>query len=91
LQGTVVSVTPSGDLVTDIQVEQLAGVPTDESVSIRCAGHVTSCLFPPEHQQPELTFLALLAESGKLELTLVGESASAFLGIQPGDEVTVRW
>jgi S-adenosylmethionine hydrolase len=91
IQGSVVSVSSSGDLVTDIAAEQLDGAPRDESVTIACGGHHTSCIFPADHGEPEMTFLALLNDSGQLQLSLVGESASAFLGIKPGDEVTVRW
>jgi hypothetical protein len=91
IRGRVIAVRQSGDLVTDITASRLAGVPRDERVSIACDGHVTAGIFPPDHGQPELTLLAVLGEQGVLELTLVGESATAFLGIQPGAVVTVRW
>ncbi len=91
IQGKVTSVSANGNAVTDIAVERLAGVPTDDQVSIHCDGHVTSCIFPARHEQPEMTFLALLGESGYLELTLVGDSVSTFLGIRPGCDVTLRW
>jgi hypothetical protein len=91
LKGAVVSVSDSGDLVTDITSHQLEGVPRDEHVSITCDGHRTLGIFTPQHQEPELTFLAILSEEGQLVLTLVGESASAFLGIRPGCRVVVTW
>ena len=82
IQGTVISITEDGDAVTDIAVARLDGVPTDDRVSIHCDGHVTSRIFPADHQQPEMTFLAIQGESGFLELLLVGDSASAFLGFE---------
>ena len=91
IQGTVVSVNEAGDLITDIAVERLADAPTDDQVTITCDGHSTSCLFSQNHSQPKLTFVAVLGDSGRLELSLVGENASAFLGIRPGANVTVKW
>jgi len=91
IQGTVISITEDGDAVTDIAVDRLDGVPTDNRVSIHCDGHVTSRIFPADHQQPEMTFLAIQGESGFLELLLVGDSASAFLGFRSGSEVTIKW
>jgi S-adenosylmethionine hydrolase len=90
LKGEVVSVKDSGDLITDISCEQLEGVPRDESVTIKCDGHVTAGIYPSDHQQPALTLLAIAGDE-TLELSLVGESASAFLGIKPGSTVEVKW
>ncbi len=91
IDGTVVSVSPEGNLVTDISCAALAQVPRGPAVTIRCDEHETNGLFTPGHQEPELSFLALLAESGFLELTIVGESARAMLGAGPGERVSVRW
>ena len=63
LQGQVVSVTESGDLVTDIPIADLAATPRDEQVNIRCDGHVTSGIFPADHGQPEMTFVAVEGKS----------------------------
>ena len=91
LKGEVVAVADSGNLVTDISADQLADVPRDESVTIKCDGHATSGIFPADHDQPPFTFLAMLSEAGLLELCMVGESASKFLGIKPGSSITVAW
>jgi S-adenosylmethionine hydrolase len=91
IQGTVVAIDEHGAAITDIAVERLASVPTDDQVSIRCEGHVTSCIFPAEHDQPEMTFLAVRGRSGFLELMLVGDSVASFLGIGPGSSVTLHW
>jgi S-adenosylmethionine hydrolase len=87
----VVSIDEQGAAITDIANERLASVPTDEQVTIRCEGHVTSCIFPAEHHQPDMTFLAVCGRSGFLELMLVGDSVASFLGIGPGSTVTVHW
>ena len=91
IDGTVVSITEAGNLVTDITAERLRGVPTDERVSITCDGHETNGLFTLEHNEPESTFLALIGASGNLELAIVGDSARVMLGIGVGDKFVVRW
>ena len=91
LKGEVVSVTDAGDLVTDISVADLAAVPHDEQVSVKCDGHATSGIFTAEHAQPEMTFIAVEGASGFLELSLVGDDASRFLGIKQGASVSLEW
>lgn len=91
LKGRVVSVTETGDIVTDIPNADLATVPKDDQVRIRCEGHVTAGIFPTDHGQPEMTFVASEGASGFLELSLVGDDASRFLGIQPGADVRIEW
>ena len=91
IRGTVVSINQAGDLVTDICAEMLQGAPTDERVTIRCDGHMTCGLFSPDHNEPETTFLAMIDHDRQLTLILVGDSASAFLGIRVGAPVVVKW
>ena len=91
IHGQVVSVTESGNLVTDITAEQLRDVPRDERVAIRCDEHETCGIFGRDHQEPESTFLAILDPSGRLELEIVGDSASMMLGIRVGEKVAVEW
>ena len=91
IEGKVVAYGPEGSLVTDIANEQLDAAPRDPSVNIRCDEHETVGLFSPNHGEPEFSFLAILAPSGFLELTIVGESARAMLGVAIGETVTVRW
>ncbi len=89
--GEVVSITDAGDLVTDISVTDLVAVPHDEQVFIRCDGHAKSGIFPPDHDQPEMTFIAVEGESGVFELALVGEIDSRVLGINLGASVSLEW
>ena len=91
IQGSVVSVTPAGSLVTDITADQLRDAPRDERTQVRCDEHFTQGIFPPTHGEPGMTFLAVLGESGRLQLEIVGESASLMLGICVGQQVTVEW
>ncbi|MCA9147851.1 MAG: hypothetical protein KDA92_01065 [Planctomycetales bacterium] len=91
IKGKVVAISSAGDAVTDISCEQLRDVPRDEQVSIQCEGHMTSCIFPADHGQPEMTFLARIGETGFLELSLVGDSVNTFLCIRPESVVTVKW
>ncbi len=91
IQGSVVSVTASGSLVTDITADQLREAPRDERTQVRCDEHFTQGIFPPTHGEPEMTFLAVLGNSGPLQLEIVGENASLMLGIRVGQRVTVEW
>ena len=91
IQGRVVSITAGGNLVTDLTADQLREAPRDERTQIRCDEHFTQGLFPPDHAEPEMTFLAVLDDSGPLQLEIVGESASLMLGIIVGRPVVVEW
>lgn len=91
IEGTVVAVNPAGDLITDISASQLEGVPRDDNVSVACSGHETCGIYTVDHEQPAATFVALIGESGNLELAIVGESVSMMLGIGVGAQVIVKW
>lgn len=91
IEGKVVAFGPEGNVVTDIAVGLLASAPRDATVTIRCDEHETVGLFMPDHQEPEFSLLAILGSSGILELTIVGDSAKAMLGVRIGETVTVTW
>lgn len=91
IEGKVTSYGETGNLVTDIAVDRLRAAPRDQSVSVTCDEHQTVGLFTPEHKEPEMTLLALLAPSGFLELVIVGDSAKIMLGVRPGQPITVQW
>lgn len=91
LEGRVTSISPAGNLVTDIAVERLRDAPRDERLTITCDEHMTIGLFETNHQEPPMTFLGLLGESGFLELCMVGDHAGMMLGIRPGEKVAIRW
>jgi S-adenosylmethionine hydrolase len=91
IEGKVVSISECGNLVTDIPCAALAAAPHDSSVTIRCDEHETVGLFTAGHSELDFSFLALLADSGFLELTIVGDSAKTMLGIRVGVRVSVQW
>lgn len=91
LSGKVALISKSGDVVTDIAVDKLAGLPRDTSVTITCEGHRTVGIHPTDHGQPDMTFVAYAGVSGFLELALVGDDASRFLGIAAGASVEIEW
>lgn len=91
IEGKVVSTSESGNLVTDIPCAALADAPRNTSVTIRCDEHETVGLFTAGHSEPDFSFLALLADGGFLELTIVGDSAKTMLGVRVGERVSVQW
>ena len=91
VEGRVVSVTDSGSLVTDITPEQLRHAPTDERVRVHCDEHFTLGLHRSDHNEPDMTFLAVVSDNQALQLDIVGDSASMMLGIGVGDRVVVEW
>ena len=65
-----------GNLVTNITREMLAGVPTDETVAIRCDEHETHSIFTTYAEQPPMTLVALIGSNDQLELAIVDDSAT---------------
>lgn len=91
IEGTVASVSESGNLVTDITADQLADVPRGDQVTVRCDEHETLGIFDADHQQPPFTLIAVIGASGCLELEIVSDSARIMLGVSTGEKVEVRW
>jgi S-adenosylmethionine hydrolase len=91
IEGAVVAVSDRGNLITDITADQLRNVPRNDSVTVRCDEHETIGIFELGHQEPEMTLLALIGNSGKLELEIVGDSAKIMLGVRVGEKVVVKW
>ena len=92
IEGTVVSIGESGNLVTDIDADKLSSAPREaDRVTITCDDHVTNGIFDGDHQEPPFTLLALIGASGALELEIVGDSAQMMLGIAAGAKVQVKW
>jgi S-adenosylmethionine hydrolase len=91
IEGTVVEADREGNLRTDITAEILSDCPRGPEVTILCEGHSTNSIFPHDHEQQEMTYIAVLCADGVLMLSLVGDSAAKFLGIRSGDKVVVKW
>ncbi len=91
IEGTVQSIDSFGNLITNISADALAGVPRGEDVTIFCDDHETHGIFNTYADQPEMTLIALVGSSGKLELAIVGDSAAIMLGVKVGTPVAVSW
>lgn len=89
--GSVVSISDTGGLVSDIQDSQLAEAPRDDSVSISVGGHKTIGIYPESHDQPDATLIAILPDEGSLRIELVGVSISEMLGLNVGESVEIEW
>jgi hypothetical protein len=91
ITGEVIEVDSFGNLATNITREMLADVPTGETVTVACDGHVTQGIFNTYSEQPPMTLIALVGSSDRLELAIVGENASIMLGLTVGAPVVVSW
>lgn len=92
IKGKVTEIDSNGSLVTDIQAALLAEAPRDDSVRIMVDEHETFGIFGQDHGQPAMTLIAILSEpTGALRIELVGDSASAMLGVRAGAPVEVLW
>ena len=91
LQGKIVAYGESGNLVSDLGNDRLAAVPRGAEVSVTCDEHQTVGIYPADHPEEPFTLLAVLGASGFLELTIVGDSAKAMLGVPLGEKVVVKW
>jgi S-adenosylmethionine hydrolase len=91
IRGEVVEISSRGDLVTDIAVDSLADVPSDDSVTVSVGPHETVGIFDVDHDQPESTMIAVRGASGFLEIGIVGTNMSEMLGIRVGEPVHVNW
>ena len=91
IDGTVASCDASGNLITDIANDSVAGLVGDENISIKFGDHETFGVFPTEHGEPDATLVASLGESGFVQIEIVGISLSDMLGIKQGVKVSVAW
>lgn len=91
IEGKVVAVDSFGNLVTNITREMLVGVPTDESVAVRCDEHETHGIFITYAEQPPMTLVALIGSNDQLEIAIVEDSAKIMLGVGLGAPVEVCW
>lgn len=91
LTGKVVAVDESGNLITDIPGESLAGAPQDASLRVVVDEHETYGLYSLDHSQPPMTLVAIVQENGPLKIVLTEDNASAMLGVRVGAAVEVHW
>ena len=91
IDGLVTSINENGDLITDITAENMAAAPRDVSVSVVFGAHETVGIFAGNHGEPDSTLIAVLADSGFLEIGIVGMSIHEMLQINVGEKITVKW
>lgn len=91
IEGEVIEVDSFGNLITNITRAMLDGVPGGDSVIITCDEHETQGIFATFSDQPPMTFMAHVGSTGRLELAIVDENASAMLGVKVGAPVCVTW
>jgi len=91
LEGKVVAYSDTGNLVTDIPHDRLSNLPAADAVTVTCDEHQTIGIYPADHPEEPFTLMAVLGKSGFLELTIVGDSAKAMLGVRLGEKVVVKW
>ena len=86
--GAVEFVDSFGNLISNIPAEQLVD---SEALSIECCSQQTDGISSFYSEGTEGQLIGLVSSSGKLELAVVGGSASDRLGAKIGDEFHVRW
>jgi S-adenosyl-L-methionine hydrolase (adenosine-forming) len=91
IEGEVIEVDSFGNLITNITKAMLEGVPGGDSVLITCDEHETMGIFATFSDQPPMTLMAHVGSTGRLELAIVDENASAMLGVKVGAPVCVTW
>lgn len=92
IQGTVVEVSSTGDLVTDIAPNAWKDIPRSTETSVLVdQEHETVGLFGADHQQPAMTLIAIADGDAPLKLHLVDDSAAMMLGVRTGASVEIRW
>ncbi len=91
ITGEVIEVDSFGNVVTNITREMLAGVPTDESVTVTCDEHATQGVFQTYSDQPAMTLIAVVGSGERLELAIVDDNASRMLGVSVGAPVVISW
>jgi S-adenosylmethionine hydrolase len=90
IAGTIIAISESGNLVSDIAAERLRDVPR-EAATIACDEHETIGIYPADHLEEPMTLMAIVGPAGALELTIVGDSAAMMLGVRVGEKIVVKW
>ena len=91
IEGIIGTIDSFGNLISNIDENQLGDVPRDESVSVICDEHETQGIHRTYGEQPSMTLIALIGSGGKLELAIVEDSAAMMLGVGVGTKITVSW
>jgi S-adenosyl-L-methionine hydrolase (adenosine-forming) len=91
IEGEVIEVDSFGNLITNITRAMLDSLPSRDAVVVTCEDHETQGIFATFRDQPPMTLMAHVGSTGRLELAIVDENASAMLGVKVGAAVRVTW
>ncbi len=91
IAGKVTAINAAGDLVTDIRAEAVTELVGRTDVEVRFGDHFTQGIFPRDHLEPANTLIAVVGESGFLEVGIVGVNVHEMLAIPPGQAIQIRW
>ena len=91
IEGEVIEVDSFGNLITNITRAMLDSLPNRDAVLVSCEEHETQGIFATFSDQPPMTLMAHVGSTGRLELAIVDENASAMLGVRVGAPVRVTW
>jgi hypothetical protein len=91
IKGSVVEISATGDLVTDLTESALASVGRSQETKIIVDEEFeTFGIYGSNHEQPDMTLIAILEPGQPLRLHLVSDSAHSMLGVQKGATVEVH-
>lgn len=92
VEGVIVAVDPSGDLLTNLAAEALAAAQAGgPQTRIECDEHETFGIFDSTGDLPPQTLAAVIGPDHFLRLTITQENAAELLGIRVGERVVVTW
>ncbi len=91
ISGRVTRINQRGDLVSDIANAQVSSLVGAANVEVRFGEHFTQGIFPLDHGEPESTLIAVLGDSGYLEIGIVGVNVHEMLGVDVGQTIEVTW
>lgn len=90
ISGSVVEISPAGDLITDLTADRLVGISHSETTKIVVDDEFeTYGIYDVGHDQPDMTLIAILEDGHPLRLHLVNDSASMMLGVKAGAKVQI--
>ncbi|XZE21596.1 SAM hydroxide adenosyltransferase [Pirellulaceae bacterium SH449] len=91
LVGSVVDISSTGDLVTDLTQAQLTSLGYNAETKVVVDEEFeTIGIYGEDHKQPEMTLVAILGNDSPLRLSLISDSASMMLGVKKGAKVEIR-
>ena len=91
IAGEVIQVDSFGNLVTNITAAMLSDLPDGSRIRVACGGREIAGLALTYGDLPASSLISLIGSSDRLEVSVVGGSASDKLNVGTGDKVNVSW